>query len=678
VPEKVEVPELGESGPEAHAESGAGSPLDPTAASLAAEAARRSPELTQEAAAYFRRQSRLIELQTEHLHEQRALNVSLLRLRRIGERAKVALQCVALLVALVFGIALIRIVGSALDDRDLVIEPFSVPPELAARGMTGQVVASQVLDRLGEINALSNSTRAPSSYAGNWHEQTKVEIPATGISLGELEKFFREWLGHETHITGEVTQTADGLAITVRTAEAPGHTVSAPGSELAALTLPAAESAFKATQPYRYSWYLRARNRRAEAMNVLEELAQSESARERAWAQAGIADMLNEEGDATGAARASAAAIAEDPRLALSYFNGAEAHYFLGDEQHTLELSRTGLSRLASDTTDLSPAAIISLRLGNSALVADLQGDFQLAASLNRTQIHGPSIEHWAELAPENTAYEEARNHDIAASVRATESHPISDAQAVANLASWGDASVAAYERFAALDDWLHAVEDMRVVIASASQWQAVAPIAVPLLLKPRLAYALARGGQQSEAESIAATLPKDCYRCVRARGWVATAAHDWQRADREFADAVLLAPSLPAAFTDWGASLLERGNSDGAIEKLSAALQRGPRSAEALEFWGEALLRKGNFAAAAEKFKAAARYAPRWGHLHLVWGEALMRAGRKPDAEAQLRDAQGMDLSTADAQRLQRGSAASVSQRVDGEVHAHAQPQAR
>jgi hypothetical protein len=39
--------------------------LDPTAAALAAEAAKSDPELAQEASAYFRKQSHLVEVQTE-------------------------------------------------------------------------------------------------------------------------------------------------------------------------------------------------------------------------------------------------------------------------------------------------------------------------------------------------------------------------------------------------------------------------------------------------------------------------------------------------------------------------------------------------------------------------------------------------------------------------------------
>jgi len=66
--------------------------LDPTAAALAAEAAKSDPELAQEAIAYFRTQRHLVEVQTEHLHEQRAVNLTLLKLKRIDERMRVGLR----------------------------------------------------------------------------------------------------------------------------------------------------------------------------------------------------------------------------------------------------------------------------------------------------------------------------------------------------------------------------------------------------------------------------------------------------------------------------------------------------------------------------------------------------------------------------------------------------------
>jgi hypothetical protein len=54
--------------------------LYPTAAALAADGAKSDPELARKAFAYFDKQSHLIEIQTDRLHEQRAVNLQLLKL----------------------------------------------------------------------------------------------------------------------------------------------------------------------------------------------------------------------------------------------------------------------------------------------------------------------------------------------------------------------------------------------------------------------------------------------------------------------------------------------------------------------------------------------------------------------------------------------------------------------
>src|ERR1700691_3709019 len=115
--------------------------LDPTAAALAAEGAKSDPELAQRAAAYFDKQSHLVEVQTEHLHEQRVVNLQLLKLRRFGERLRLGLQVFVILVATVIGIGGVEMVSDAVASPRVVIEPFHTPPGLAARGLDGTVLA---------------------------------------------------------------------------------------------------------------------------------------------------------------------------------------------------------------------------------------------------------------------------------------------------------------------------------------------------------------------------------------------------------------------------------------------------------------------------------------------------------------------------------------------------------
>src|SRR5580704_15130040 len=102
--------------------------LDPTAAALAADAAASNPKLAEAASDYFRKQAHLVEIQTEHLHEQRAVNLQLLKLKRLGERLRVGLQLFFILVATSIGLGAALLVRDAVTSRQVVIEPFHAPP----------------------------------------------------------------------------------------------------------------------------------------------------------------------------------------------------------------------------------------------------------------------------------------------------------------------------------------------------------------------------------------------------------------------------------------------------------------------------------------------------------------------------------------------------------------------
>jgi len=59
---------------------------------------------------------------------------------------------------------------------------------------------------------------------------------------------------------------------------------------------------------------------------------------------------------------------------------------------------------------------------------------------------------------------------------------------------------------------------------------------------------------------------------CARMRGNIDAVQKNWSGAAFWFADAVKLAPSLPFAYTDWGAALSGEGNYDVAIERFRQA----------------------------------------------------------------------------------------------------------
>src|SRR3954470_24894572 len=211
-----------------------------TAVALAMSGASRS-----EADAYLRDQR-------NHLHEQlKQIHLGLWEVS-LGVLLRLATLCVGIAAAA----GVVMMVRDAANSRGLIIEPFSVPPDLAARGLTGQAVASQVLDTLTELQNRTNSFRPPQSYSNNWGSDLKVEIPETGVSLGELRHFLREWLGSDTHITGEVWRTGTGIAIVARAGGERGEPVFGTEDDLDKAIQKTAQNVYRTTQPYRYANYL--------------------------------------------------------------------------------------------------------------------------------------------------------------------------------------------------------------------------------------------------------------------------------------------------------------------------------------------------------------------------------------------------------------------------------------
>jgi hypothetical protein len=161
-----------------------------------------------------------------------------------------------LTVALI-GLTVIVLIASAVwmaaHDNGLVIEAFNVPPDMAAKGLTGDVVASQLLDGLTLMQSQTDSSRAPGTYSGNFGNDIKIEIPNTGISISEAYRYLAGWLGHQTHISGEVYRTQSGMALTVRTSNNVGSRFDGNEADLDKLVTRAAERIYNQTQPFRFA-----------------------------------------------------------------------------------------------------------------------------------------------------------------------------------------------------------------------------------------------------------------------------------------------------------------------------------------------------------------------------------------------------------------------------------------
>jgi tetratricopeptide (TPR) repeat protein len=626
--------------------SGAG--VDPFAAALALDAAKDNPKLTSAIEAYLNDQRALIADQRHHLHEQfKHLHLSVWE-KQLGVLLRVATAVVGIAVASGFAL----MVWDAAHSNGLLFEPFSVPPDLASRGLTGDVVAAKVLDRLTLMQKQTSSQRPARTYANSWDQHDiRLEIPETGVSLAELDNWLRGKLGHDTHVTGDVVHTASGIALTARASEDGAESVTGPQDDIDALTQQLAESLYRLTQPFRYAMYLTTHGRADEAALIFQELSKSDNREDRIWGLNRWAVSLASQEGVDAGLRVLEEAVTAEPDNIGAWTNLVGTQMNKSRPEEAVRDGRIELRRLAGTTqTYVLSANVPGARQRTQAYI-----DEQMGALEDARRVWAPLAQSGYPGLPlssllSNLAEAETSLHELAAA-RATLARMDDVARQTGDQGSLS----AVFPKMA----WNIAAENWSGVLAlgDASKF-ANSPrdhSLMPTTIVPLMSYAEARLGNFAAAEARIAATPADCYICLRTHARIAEAQGQHARADWWFARAVAAAPSIPFAYTDWGQSLLARGKPDDAIAQFTIANQKGPHFADPLEMWGEALMAKNQSHLALAKFAEAEKYAPNWGRLHLKWGEALVYAGKKDEARAQFARAAQLDLPPSEKSELAR-----------------------
>jgi tetratricopeptide (TPR) repeat protein len=616
-----------------------------------------SPGLDAAAAGFLADQRRLVNLQAEHLHEQRELQLTHLRVRRWKDRFSLSLQLLAFVVGAAAGVALLGMAWTAHEDHGLVINAFSVPPDLAAEGLTGGVIAQRFLDRLNALQAATESDRPATTFQNNWGEDIKLEIPETGLKLGELEKFLRDRLGNVSYVTGEVYKTGAGLALTARLGDTPPQTFEGPRTDIDSLEQHAAEAVYRFSQPYRFATYLEQHGRVDEAIKIIADLAANGPPGERSWAYALWSTFeVNDLGDTAAGiplARQSVSfstGVGSSVRADIALI-GAEV--WAGHDEQALVASKDLDPKAHERTSETSSAYFEQNSLISSAWLASIAGDLRRSAAgwlkVARTQEYAGL----ARLGYAMASTELALNHDPKAAATVlqelTDADDTSFLQADAINAFMG---LPSYWQAMEREDWQAALADAQRADSWLETHKAklrVAGLMQSVWMHPLEALALAKAGDLPGAQRLIDTTPADCYLCLRMRGGIAVAGGDWPAAERWFTEATRLGPSLPFAFTDWGRARLAHGDVEGAMAVLRRAHVAGPRFADPLELTGEAQMSRSDWDRADDGFRAAAELAPAWGRIHLKWGESLLRSGHERQARAQLALARNLYLTASE-----------------------------
>ena len=615
-------------GPDAGGEAGIG--LDPAAMAMALGSASRS-----EADAFLRDQRALIADQRHHLQEQLKNLRLIIWTNRTGVFLRVATALVGVAVAVFLG----AFVWNAARADGLVVESFSVPPDLAARGLTGDVVATALLNNISTMQNQTLSGRAASSFTNNWGNDIKVEIPETGVSIGELNRYLRQWLGHETHITGALYHTAAGIAVTAQVGEEAHATLAGSETDLDQTLQKTSEAIYHATQPYRYAVYLRSVARIDEAAAAFQDLIKNGDPREQPWAIIGLANVYFFQGDLERAVQLARRAYATRP----DFYTGALQ---VKDRELLLQLDEAAFVAAKEALAFKSDPSIIETQwIGShgklNADFANLQGDYQTASKaddflrdIRAARFNRPTDPDLDIARALLGAHEIKASAALRGSVEPTQAFNIESARAAEEFATYAAQGrwPMVLERRAALENGLAEMSPYWAQFTSRNIW-------------PVVAYAMAMTGDAAGADALIGKTPIDCSLCLRMRGRLAALEKNWDSANDWFAKAAQFAPSTPFPFQDWGQALLDKGDAAGAIAKFTLANKKGPHFADPLEGWGEALMAQNRSHQALAKFAEAEKYAPNWGRLHLKWGEALAYAGKRDDAKAQFARAAQLDL---------------------------------
>jgi tetratricopeptide (TPR) repeat protein len=615
-------------------------------AQIATGIAAAAPE---EAREYLRNQSRLTDLQIENLQKLDQYETSHLRWRRFNDRMKGTLQILLALIGLAVVVAIGAAIWSASRAEGLVVDSFSVPAGFAQAGITGEAVTEDLTQRIAAVRDTANahSIAHSNDVRLGRDEEIKVDIPDTGISLGEVARYLRSWLGNERHLDGNLRSLGNGkLALTVALGGADAQTFV--GTDFGKLEQAAAEHVFQDVDPSNYILYLYGMHRAGDALPAIHHLIDV----------AGSPGMLSDgyslwggharsvEGDLPLAMKRLRLAATIDPLALPPHMEMMFTAEDMGHDEEALHEARAMQRFRQEDQYAWRGGSGFAQVLEEGALEADAAtGSFDHA--IVDTCGFCSFTDNLLDLAEYN-----ARMHNVARARALIEQASASDGADPEGTAR------GKYFVDAAGGDWLAAAGDARAYQSAMLRTKKPLPqITARTLAAPLLAVALARTGDIADARAEIGKSPDDCRACETARGNIEAVARNWAGARYWFARAIHDAPSIPFAYADWGEMLLHKGDLDGAVAKFETAHEKGPQFADPLEMWGEALIAKSRSDLALAKFEEAAKYAPNWGRLHLKWGEALLWSGDRAGAQKQFAIVAHLDLTSAERSELARVS---------------------
>jgi tetratricopeptide (TPR) repeat protein len=535
---------------------------DGFASAVAAKLAGNDPGVARKTEEFLNDQSQLLRVQKKLVEEEHALRMAHLRNQLRGLRLRLASQVFIALAVTVIGAGVLVMLRDAFTSREVVVEPFDAPPALAAHGATGKVIAAGLLDELRRLQSATRADAAKRDLSNAWTGEIRLAVPEAGISLSELSRILRTRFGHDLHIEGEVIETpAGGLALTVRGDGVAPNTFVGKTADFSKLTREAAEYVYAQSEPVLWAYYLLNQGRNEEVIRFSRAAFARADKPDRPYLLNTWATALAGAGHARQSLELYRAALKLKPDFWIADNNIINTFQAIGDEEGAWQAGEA-LRRAAGGRPGRSPEIYyqnVDLLVWNLGPWRDSTiADAEATGGVGSNILAGAAI---------NLTDIAIRLHDFeAASVtlQTVKSDPNDPAASVMGAflrgriaAESGDAAAAARE----MEAFGAAYTDPGVVFNFPGYNCWIAP-------------AEEAAGHPEKADAVlnsAGTFVD----CGRFRADILDGRGDWRAAQKAYADAVALAPDLPAAYYSWGLALARHRR----LRRSGSQTASGPRA---------------------------------------------------------------------------------------------------
>jgi len=589
---------------------------DAFAAAVAAKLAGGDPEVARDTSAFLKKQAQLLDTQNRHLEEEHGLRMTHLRhqlaeenMRRFGLRLRVGFQLFLILLATVIGTGLLVVVYDAFHSRNVIIHSFDIAPGLATTSPGGKIVAASLLDRLTRLQAATRIAADKRGLSNAWTNEISIEIPETGLSVGQIEHLLRARFGHDEQIDGDLTKTdTDGLVLTVRGTHVLPKTFADQSGRLESLVNAAAEYVYGESEPGLFTKYLIDANRRDDVIAFAKAHLARVSPEERPillnyWANA-LLDKAAPNA-ITEALLLYKEALRLKPDYWVAYNNIVDTLGNAGDVEEAIRVGKEMIRNAGGRpgrAPEITYQAYDSLVENDQAMRAEELADIEASGggTFITSSGAGGLIVAWGDILLHET--DTAR---LRLQTTVWDKSSLSDVA----IASFVEALLAA---------------ELGDLASSANAWDVFAKTyadpAVAGQNTPMICYAAPiyeEIGQSRKADAalnaVGTLAHPDCY---RNRADVLDLRGDWTGAQEWYVKAIKLAPSYPDGNYYWGVALFKHGDLKGAEEQFRLANDNGPHWADPLKAWGDVLVKQGKTKEAVAKYDEALKYAPNWKQL--------------------------------------------------------------